>query len=392
MAKPSGSFSSETVAVVSSLLAVMPAPPSCAESAIVKHPACAAARSSSGLVPTPFSNRVLKEYCVCLRTPLSVEIEPFPSFKPPCQTADALRCMVSLLLALSLFLNLENLIPELIGRVYLENELVEKALSTRMSAVLQEVALRPWPLPSGPWVMAQSWHDLLFAHWPVDAAVLRPLLPPQLQIDIFEGHAWLAVVPFRMTGVRLRVTPPVPWLSAFPELNVRTYVTCGGKPGVWFFSLDAGNSLAVAIARAWFHLPYFRARMSCTERDGWIQYHSERTHRGAPAGLLMGRYRPVDDTFFPHHGTLEYFLTERYCLYTADGRGQIIRVEIHHAPWPLQRAEAEFSRISMSESLEIALISQPLLHFARRQDVLVWPPVRLSASADASTPSAVKSS
>jgi uncharacterized protein len=247
-----------------------------------------------------------------------------------------------------------------------------------MNAVLEEVAHRPWPLPAGPWVMAQSWHDLLFAHWPVDAAVLRPLLPPQLQIDTFEGQAWLAVVPFRMTGVRLRGTSAMPWLSAFPELNVRTYVTCGGKPGVWFFSLDAGNSLAVAIARAWFHLPYFRARMICAEREGWIQYESERTHRGAPAGLLNGRYRSVGEAFSPQLGTLEHFLTERYCLYTTNGRGQIIRGEIHHPPWRLQHAEAELARNSMTLSLGIALTSRPLLHFARRQDVLVWPPRRIA--------------
>jgi uncharacterized protein YqjF (DUF2071 family) len=246
-----------------------------------------------------------------------------------------------------------------------------------MNAILQNVAHRPWPMPAGPWVMAQSWHDLLFAHWPVDAEALRPLIPPQLQIDTFEGRGWLAVVPFRMTGVRLRGTPAMPWLSAFPELNVRTYVTCGGKPGVWFFSLDAGNSLAVAIARAWFHLPYFRARMSCTERDGWIQYQSDRTHRGAPVGLLNCKYRPVGETFSAQHGTLEYFLTERYCLYTADASGQIIRGEIHHPPWPLQRAEAEFARNSMTEPLGTALTSRPLLHFARRQDVLVWPPGKI---------------
>ena len=247
-----------------------------------------------------------------------------------------------------------------------------------MSAILQEVAHRPWPLPSGPWVMAQTWHDLLFAHWPVDAALLRPLLPRQLQVDTFEGQAWLAVVPFRMTGVRLRGAPAVPWLSAFPELNVRTYVTLGEKPGVWFFSLDAGNSLAVAIARAWFHLPYFRARMSCEDRDGWIHYQSERTHRGAPAGLLMGLYRPFGEIFSPRRGTLEYFLTERYCLYTTDRRGQIIRGEIHHPPWPLQRAEAELVQSSMTGSLGIALTSRPLLHFARRQDVLVWPPEKIA--------------
>ena len=254
-----------------------------------------------------------------------------------------------------------------------------------MIAVMQEVAHRPWPLPAGPWVMAQTWHDLLFAHWPVDLGALRLLLPPQLQIDTCKGQAWLGVVPFRMTGVRLRGMPALPWLSAFPELNVRTYVTCGGKPGVWFFSLDAGNSLAVAIARAWFHLPYFRARMSCIEMAGWIRYQSERTHRGAPAGLLAGRYRPVGEVFSASHGTLEYFLTERYCLYVADRRGRVIRGEIHHPPWPLQEAEAEFTRNTMAEALGIALISRPLLHFARRQDVLVWPPQRVSAPADSSS-------
>jgi uncharacterized protein YqjF (DUF2071 family) len=248
----------------------------------------------------------------------------------------------------------------------------------RMSAILQENAHRPWPLPAGPWVMAQSWHDLLFAHWPVDAENLRSLLPPRLQIDAFDGQAWLAVVPFHMSGVRLRGAPAMPWLSTFPDLNVRTYVTYGGKPGVWFFSLDAGNALAVTIARTWFHLPYFRARMSCTERDGWIHYRSERTHRGASAALLEGRYRSMGEVFSPQPGTLEHFLTERYCLCTTDRRGQIIRGEIQHRPWPLQLAEAEFERNTMAESLGLTLTSLPLLHFARRQDVLVWPPRKIA--------------
>ncbi len=248
-----------------------------------------------------------------------------------------------------------------------------------MKAILKSVAHRPWPLPAGPWVMAQSWHDLLFAHWPVELAELRPLLPPQLQIDILRGRAWLAVVPFRMTGVRLRGTPAIPGLSAFPELNVRTYVTCDGKPGVWFFSLDAGNFLAVAIARAWFHLPYFRARMSCSERNGGIEYASHRTHCGAASAALRGHYRPVGPIFLPQPDTLEHFLTERYCLYALDSRGRLIRSEIHHPPWPLQRAEAEFERNTMTEPLDIALTAQPLLHFVRSQDVVVWPPQPLPA-------------
>jgi len=166
-----------------------------------------------------------------------------------------------------------------------------------MLHILDQTAHRPWSLPTGPWIMAQSWHDLLFAHWPIDAALLRPHIPAALQIDSFEGQAWIAVVPFRMSGVRLRWTPAFPWLSAFPEMNVRTYVSAGGKPGVWFFSLDARNPLAVAIARAWFHLPYFRAQMNCEERDGWIHYRSERRHPGAAAGIFEGKYRPAGEIF-----------------------------------------------------------------------------------------------
>jgi uncharacterized protein len=222
--------------------------------------------------------------------------------------------------------------------------------------------------------MAQSWHDLLFAHWPIDSVLLRPLIPSGLEIDTFQRQAWIAVVPFRMSGVRLRWTPAVPWLSAFPELNVRTYVTAGGKPGVWFFSLDAGNPLAVAVARAWFHLPYFRARMSCEDSVGGIRYKSERTHRGARVGVLEANYRLGGEISEPQPGTLEHFLTERYCLYAADSAGRIFRGEIHHQPWPLQVAEAEFVRNTMTEAAGFPLSqSRPLLHFARRQDVVVWP-------------------
>src|SRR5271168_3900251 len=192
-----------------------------------------------------------------------------------------------------------------------------------MRVDLAQTAHRPWPLPRGPWVMAQSWHDLLFAHWPIDPtlmrapmrALTRPHIPAALQVDTFDGQAWIAVVPFRMSGVRLRATPPLPWLSAFPELNVRTYVVADRKPGVWFFSLDAQNPAAVAIARAWFHLPYFRARMQCAARDGSIHYSSERTHHGASPAALRVNYRPAGEIFEAKPGSLEHFLTERYCLY-----------------------------------------------------------------------------
>ncbi|HYL10899.1 MAG TPA: DUF2071 domain-containing protein [Candidatus Acidoferrales bacterium] len=180
-----------------------------------------------------------------------------------------------------------------------------------------DLAHRPWPLPRGPWVMAQSWHDVLFAHWSLPAESLRPLIPQGLDLDLFQGQAWLGVVPFRMTGVRPRLVPALPWLSSFPELNVRTYVVAEGKPGVWFFSLDAGNPLAVTMARAWFHLPYYLARMQVCQEENWISYTSRRTHDGSTPAEFQGRYRPMGEPFRAARGTLEYFLTERYCLYTS---------------------------------------------------------------------------
>src|SRR6266508_3536850 len=128
--------------------------------------------------------------------------------------------------------------------------------------MISDTAHRPWPLPQRPWIMRMQWHDLLFMHWPVNRDALRRYIPPRLEIDTFDGSAWIGVVPFRMSGVVPRLLPPVPYLSAFPELNVRTYVSAEGKPGVWFFSLDAGNPIAVEAARDVFHLPYYNAQMT----------------------------------------------------------------------------------------------------------------------------------
>jgi uncharacterized protein YqjF (DUF2071 family) len=246
-----------------------------------------------------------------------------------------------------------------------------------MSPVLDAHTHRPWPLPSGPWIMAQSWHNLLFAHWEIDAAKLRPFIPADLAIDTYEGKAWLGIVPFRMSGVRWRWTPALPGLSAFPELNVRTYVTLQSKPGVWFFSLDAANAVAVAAARVSFHLPYFRARMKCDEVDGWIQYKSERSHAGVPGASFQARYRPTGECFPAQPGTLAHFLSERYCLYSAAGE-RIYRGEIHHPPWRLQPAEARFTRNSMGEAVGLTLPDEmPLLHFVLHQDMVAWPPHRV---------------
>ncbi len=242
------------------------------------------------------------------------------------------------------------------------------------SAILQQTAHRPWPLPAGPWTMTQAWHDLLFAHWRVDPVALRKLVPKQLEIDTFDGSAWVGVVPFRMSGVRMRGLPPVPGAAAFPELNVRTYVRFGGKAGVWFFSLDATSSLAVFAARRFYHLPYFRAKMSCATQGDEVNYSSVRSHRGAPPAEFVARYGPVQSVELAVPGSLEHWLTERYCLFTFDSRGHMLRGEIHHEPWPLQRAEAHIDRCTMTTASGLPSQSDDAhLLFARKLVVLLWP-------------------
>jgi uncharacterized protein len=233
-------------------------------------------------------------------------------------------------------------------------------------------------MPTRPWVMAQEWRNLLFAHWPVSSEILSRHIPPPLETDTFHGQAWLAVVPFRMKRVRLHFAPPIPGASEFPELNVRTYVVHNRKPGVWFFSLDAANFLAVAVARAWFHLPYFRARMRCQDQAGWIEYESIRTHHKAAEATLRCRYRGIGEEFQAKPGTLEHFLLERYCLYAANQRGAIFVGEIHHPAWKLKVAEAEFADQSMTGQLAGALAGNPLLHFSELQSVVAWEPKRIA--------------
>ena len=183
-----------------------------------------------------------------------------------------------------------------------------------------------------------------------------------------------------MTNVAPRGVPAMPWVSAFPELNVRTYVRVKARPGVYFFSLDAANPVAVGVARTLVHLPYFTASMSVEQKEGWIRYRSARTsHKGSPAAF-EGRYRPVGLVSPPVEGSLEYFLTERYCLFTVDDAFHAYSVDIHHPRWPLQTAEAEIGVNTMAEAVGIRLPSMaPLLHFSKRQDIVAWPLVPVSA-------------
>jgi uncharacterized protein YqjF (DUF2071 family) len=240
----------------------------------------------------------------------------------------------------------------------------------RQAAVESETEHRPWPLPERPWVMAQTWDDLLFAHWRVPAPELARLVPQGLEVDQHDGGAWLGLTPFVLTNFRFRGTVPLPFLSTFPELNVRTYVTAEDKPGIWFFSLDTSSRLAVEGARRAYKLPYFHARISAERRGEVIEYFCERSD-GADH-VFEGRYRPAGEPFTAEPGSLEWFLAERYCLYAVD-RGSLHRAEIHHRPWPLQPAEAEIGTNTMAPpGIELPL-DRPLCHFSGRQNVLIWP-------------------
>ena len=246
-----------------------------------------------------------------------------------------------------------------------------------MHPLLKLTDHRPIPLPKKPWIMAQRWHDLLFAHWEVEAGKLRHLVPAQLELDLFQGRAYVAVAPFHMSGIRARWLPPLPGLSRFPELNVRTYVRYRSVPGVWFFSLDAANLPAVWSARAGYSLPYFHAQMSVKNSGDAIEYSSRRLHEPKPAEF-RGRYRPISTPRQQEKNSLEYFLTERYCLYSVSGE-HLLRGYIHHVPWPLQDAEAEIDVNTMAKAAGIDLPeSKPLLHFSKLLDVLIWWPEKIA--------------
>ncbi|HZU31601.1 MAG TPA: DUF2071 domain-containing protein [Candidatus Angelobacter sp.] len=242
-----------------------------------------------------------------------------------------------------------------------------------MHPLLRETAHRPIPLPNPSWIMKQNWHDLLFAHWAMPVEQIRALVPNELELDLHDRKAYVAVAPFWMSGIRMRMMPPIPFFSKFCELNVRTYVRYKGIPGVYFFSLDAASLPAVVGARAVYKLAYFHAAMLIRSADGWFEYTSSRLQMPRPADFAA-RYWPVGETTVREKTSLEYFLTERYCLYTVD-HGAVLRAYIHHKPWQLQDADAEFGLNSIAKAAGIELPeSRPLLHFSKFQEVLIWKP------------------
>lgn len=227
--------------------------------------------------------------------------------------------------------------------------------------------------PKGFATMRQSWGKLLFIHWRVDAAILRPLIPDRLTIDTYDGDAWIGVVPFTMWGIRASFLPPIAGLSTFHELNVRTYVHRDGVPGVWFFSLDANNAPAVWAARTFVHLPYFKADISLEQDGRNIDYSSTRTHSGAPKAKLNTSWEIGAELQEAKPDSLVFFLTERYCLYTSN-RDKLYRLRIFHPPWPLREAKLSSCSSTMIEALGIpSPADEPLIHYAEELNVEIYP-------------------
>jgi len=221
--------------------------------------------------------------------------------------------------------------------------------------------------------MGQTWTDLLFAHWSVAPETLAGVVPEQLALDTYDGRAWIGVTPFAVRNLRVRLTLPVPSISTFPEINVRTYVSVDNKPGIFFFSLDADSHAAVSAARRLYRLPYFHSRIAIARDGPEVRYDATRADADAPADAsFRGSYRPVGARFQPPVGTLAHWLLERYCLYTLDDQQRVRRAEIHHPRWPVQRAQATIETNTMAAELGLALEDDPLLHYARRQDVVFW--------------------
>jgi uncharacterized protein len=228
--------------------------------------------------------------------------------------------------------------------------------------------------PEGQPLMHQNWGKLLFMHWRIDEKLLGPLIPNALEIDTFDGSAWIAIAPFTMWDIRAfpPYLPAVPGLSAMHELNVRTYVHFDRIPGVWFFSLDCDSAAAVLGARTFFHLPYYNAEIELNQEGKTIEYGLSR--REDPPAEFDASWKIGESLHYAHPGSLEFFLTERYCLYSEDGEGGIHRSRIYHQPWPLQNASLVSFDSTMIESHGLPTPNDdPLLHYAEEISVEIWP-------------------
>ncbi len=245
--------------------------------------------------------------------------------------------------------------------------------------MLRRHAVKAPEFRRGPWIMEQTWSHLLFAHWPCVPDALRACLPAGLTLDTYDGRAWVGIVAFGLSGVRLRGLPPLPPVDRFPEVNVRTYVTRDGRPGVLFLSLDAPNRAAIALARPWFHLAYVLAGVRMQAGPAGVRFASRRPGPDGPA--FAATYGPCGPPCQIAPGSLAAWLTERYCYYAASPSGRLYRCDIAHAPWDLQPATARITANSLPAAHGLTVSPEPpLLHCARHMRARIWPARRLPAA------------
>lgn len=271
---------------------------------------------------------------------------------------------------------------------------VDPEIQTRFvtaGSLLYSVEHRPWMPPNSQWFLSQSWNDLLFIHYAFDPLILRQLVPDALTLDLYDGAAWITVSPLCTSHMRPSGIPPLPGLSFFPQVNLRTYVTLGGKPGLFYLSVDAANLSAVWFARMFFRMQYWHSAIQISgatiharrSEESSIHFRSSRLHgptssKGSPKFDVV--YSPEGEPHWARAGSLDEFLTERYCAYSWN-RGKVYRIEVHHQPWPLQRARVEIRTNSLADRFGLMLPAEPdLCHFSRSLKMLAWAPENIRPS------------
>jgi len=224
---------------------------------------------------------------------------------------------------------------------------------------------RTSPMPDGEWVMTQKWNHLLYMHYPVSIHTIESYIPDGLELDTFNGEAWISIIPFQIKDMRLRNMPQLPYFHSFSELNVRTYVKRNGVPGIFFFSLDASKRFAVIAARMG-TLPYFYANITMKQQDESIHYTCRRKNNSNK--VFEGEYRPIGEAFYPDVDSLDHWLLERYYLYSYQNECLYFG-GIHHKPLEVYHAEAAISKQHMSPFI---VGGKPLVHYVTSKRVLFW--------------------
>ncbi|MBS4176485.1 YqjF family protein [Lederbergia citrea] len=236
-----------------------------------------------------------------------------------------------------------------------------------------ETDQRPFPLPSNPWLFTQTWDKLLFCHWSLPAELLRAHVPNDVDLDLFNGEAWIAIIPFKVNHMRVHGIPEIPYLNSYLELNLRTYVKYKGTPGIYFFTLDANKWSAVIGAKIGAQLPYRHSLMKMNIKENKVYFQSKRKHPGSSKESFYINYQSDSNLYLPEVESLEYWLFERYCFFTTRGK-HLYRGDIHHDRWRVSKAKATIQANSLVPFLPQKYFErQPLLHLSASKQVFAWP-------------------